>query len=68
MRDASESHGDGGVTAWNETGADERMTREQIAEAQRMSREWLEAHPSPLRGTQPHLATVALAALRSLVQ
>ncbi len=23
-----------------------RMTREQIAEAQRLSREWLEAHPS----------------------
>jgi hypothetical protein len=45
MRDASESHGDGGVTAWNETDADVRMTREQIAEAQRMSREWLAAHP-----------------------
>ena len=25
---------------------EEQMTREQIAEAQRMSREWLEAHPS----------------------
>jgi hypothetical protein len=25
---------------------EQRMTREQIAEAQRMSREWLEAHPS----------------------
>ena len=24
---------------------EERMTREQIAEAQRLSREWLEAHP-----------------------
>ncbi len=24
----------------------QRMTREQIAEAQRLSREWLEAHPS----------------------
>jgi len=24
---------------------EERLTREQIAEAQRMSREWLEAHP-----------------------
>jgi TPR repeat protein len=24
---------------------EQRMTREQIAEAQRMSREWLEAHP-----------------------
>ena len=45
MRDASESHGDGGVTARNATGADVRMTREQIGEAQRMSREWLEAHP-----------------------
>jgi hypothetical protein len=39
MRDASESHGDGGVTAWNAAGADVRMTREQIAEAQRLSRE-----------------------------
>ena len=39
------SHGDGGVTAWNETDADVRMTREQITEAQRLSREWLEAHP-----------------------
>jgi len=27
------------------TGAESRMTREQIAEAQRLSREWLEAHP-----------------------
>ena len=45
MRDASESHRDGGVTAWNETGADVRMTREQIAEGQRLSREWFEAHP-----------------------
>jgi TPR repeat protein len=25
---------------------EERMTREQIAEGQRLSREWLEAHPS----------------------
>ena len=25
---------------------EQRMTREQIAEAQRLSREWLEAHPS----------------------
>ena len=25
--------------------AESRMTREQIAEAQRMDREWLEAHP-----------------------
>jgi len=24
---------------------EQRMTREQIAEAQRLSREWLEAHP-----------------------
>jgi hypothetical protein len=24
---------------------EQRMTREQIAEAQRMSREWIEAHP-----------------------
>ena len=24
---------------------EERMTREQIAEAQRLSREWIEAHP-----------------------
>ena len=24
---------------------EERMTREQLAEAQRLSREWLEAHP-----------------------
>ena len=45
MCDASESHRDGGVTPWNETGADVRMTPEQIAEAQRLSREWLEAHP-----------------------
>jgi hypothetical protein len=44
LRDASESHGDGGVNAWNETGADVRMTREQIEEVQWMSREWLEAH------------------------
>jgi hypothetical protein len=46
MRDASESHGDGGVTAWNETGADVQMTREQIAEGQRMSSEWIEVHSS----------------------
>jgi len=45
MRDASESHGDGAVTGWNETGADVLMTREQIGEAQRMSREWLASHP-----------------------
>ena len=44
MRDASESHGDGGVTAWNETDADVRMTREQIAEAQWMSCEWMDVH------------------------
>jgi len=30
----------------NKDRLDERMTREQIAEAQRLSREWLEAHPS----------------------
>ena len=41
MRDASESHRAGGVTAWNETGADVRMTRAQIAESQRLSREWI---------------------------
>jgi hypothetical protein len=34
-----------GVTAWNETGADVRITRAQIAEAQRLSTEWIEAHP-----------------------
>jgi hypothetical protein len=51
------------VTAWNETGADVPMTREQIAECLRLSRDWLVAHPtaaitppSPLCGTQPHLA------------
>ena len=26
-------------------GCEQRMTREQIAEAQRLSREWIEAHP-----------------------
>ena len=45
MRDASESHRDDGVTAWNETSTDVRMTRAQIAEAQRLSTEWIEAHP-----------------------
>jgi TPR repeat protein len=29
----------------NKAQAESRMTREQIAEAQRLSREWLEAHP-----------------------
>jgi hypothetical protein len=30
----------------NKDRLEQRMTREQIAEAQRLSREWLEAHPS----------------------
>ena len=29
----------------NKNAIEQRMTREQIAEAQRLSREWLEAHP-----------------------
>ena len=29
----------------NKDRAESRMTREQIAEAERMSREWLEVHP-----------------------
>ena len=29
----------------NKDSVEERMTREQIAEAQRLSREWIEAHP-----------------------
>jgi hypothetical protein len=29
----------------NKDSAEELMTREQIAEAQRLTREWLEAHP-----------------------
>ncbi|MEC7769006.1 MAG: hypothetical protein VX471_06975, partial [Acidobacteriota bacterium] len=29
----------------NKDTVERRMTREQIAEAQRLSREWLEAHP-----------------------
>ena len=29
----------------NKDAVEERMTREQIAETQRLSREWLEAHP-----------------------
>ena len=29
----------------NKDRLEQRMTREQIAEAQRLSREWLEAHP-----------------------
>ena len=29
----------------NKDSTEEMMTREQIAEAQRLSREWLEAHP-----------------------
>ena len=33
------------VAQENKDIAESRMTREQIAEAQRMSREWLEAHP-----------------------
>ena len=31
---------------YNKDIAESRMTREQIAEAQRLSREWIEAHPS----------------------
>ena len=30
----------------NKASIEERMIREQIAEAQRLSREWIEAHPS----------------------
>ena len=33
------------VAQGNKDRAESRMTREQIAEAQRMSREWIEAHP-----------------------
>ena len=50
----------------NKDSLERRMTREQIAEAQRLSREWIEAHPpaatsplvppAPLRGIQPHPA------------
>ena len=34
-----------GPAGYNKDFIEERMTREQIAEAQRLSREWLEAHP-----------------------
>ena len=35
-----------GPAGYNKDFIEERMTREQIAEAQRLSREWFEAHPS----------------------
>ena len=38
------AQGDGGAQR-NKDRAEEIMTREQITEAQRLSREWLEAHP-----------------------
>ena len=34
-----------GPAGYNKDFIEERMTREQIAEAQRLSREWIEAHP-----------------------
>ena len=38
------TQGDEGAQSSKEI-LEQRMTREQIAEAQRLSREWLEAHP-----------------------
>jgi len=42
------TQGDEGAQSSKEI-LEERMTREQIAEAQRLSREWLEAHPPGVR-------------------